>query len=241
MGREIMKAGRDIVVSICTDAHLCFIDTYRKWAHMWRGIPDTFVNWPSQVKNAFMSDDYLQENWHPHIGPGGWHDMDMFALGPQFSTATSSCPNKLTPDEQITHMTAWALYPSSLILSCDLDALSDFELRLFSNEEVIAVNQDRLGKSAIRVNEERSQVLDSRQPTREARTWARLLTDGSFAVGFFNLAESSAELSIDLASIGFSGSVGVRNLWERRNLGRVQNRFSIPVSAHGAQLVRIMP
>ena len=51
-----------------------------------------------------MSDDYLQEDWRPGIGPGGWHDMDMLALGPQFSTATSSCPNKLTPDEQIRKM-----------------------------------------------------------------------------------------------------------------------------------------
>ena len=80
----------------------------------------------------------------------------MFALGPQFYTPTSSCPNKLTPDEQITHMTAWALYPSPLILSCDLAALSEFELRLFANEEVIAVNQDRLGKPADPLCEERA-------------------------------------------------------------------------------------
>ena len=145
-----------------------------------------------------MSDDYLQEDWRPHIGPSGWHDLDMFALGPQFATATSSCPNKLTPDEQITHMTAWALYPSPLILSCDLAALSDFELRLFGNEEVIAVNQDRLGKPATRMCEERSQVPGSRQPWRNARIWARPLADGGFAIGLFNLADSPDELSFDL-------------------------------------------
>ena len=116
------------------------------------------------MKNAFMSDDYLQEDWRPHIGPSGWHDLDMFALGPQFATATSSCPNKLTPDEQITHMTASALYPSPIILSRDLDALSHFELRLFGNEEVIAIDQDRLGKPATRMSEERSQMPGSRQP-----------------------------------------------------------------------------
>ena len=93
---------------------------------------------------VWTSFDYLHEDWRPYIRPGGWHDLDMFALGPQFATATSSCPNKLTPDEQITHMTAWALYPSPLILSCDLTALSDDEVRLFGNEEVITVNQDRL-------------------------------------------------------------------------------------------------
>lgn len=241
MGRVLKAAARDIVLSICTEARLSHIDVYRTWAHMWRGIPDTFDTWSSLMKNAFMSDDYLQEDWRPHIGPGGWHDLDMFALGPQFATATGSCPNKLTPDEQITHMTAWALYPSPLILSCDLAALSDFELRLFGNEEVITINQDRLGKPATRMCEERSQASGSRQPRRNARVWARPLANGSFAIGLFNLADSPDELSVDLQALGLSGSVAVRNLWERCDLGRAQDRFSLLVPAHGAQLVRVKP
>jgi alpha-galactosidase len=239
MGRCVRAAARDIVLSICTEARLVYAETFKAWAQMWRGIPDTADNWASLMQNAFLSDGDGQENWRPHIGPGAWRDLDMFALGPQFQTPTSSCPNKLTEDEQITHMTAWAIYPSPLILSCDLTALSDFELRLFANEEVIAVNQDRLGKPAIRLREERSQSLLADQPHRNARISARPLADGSFAVAFFNLSTVPDEFTLDLQDIGLSGSVTVRNLWEGRDLGRSQSRLSISVPAHGAQLVRI--
>ena len=238
MGRHVKTAARDIVLSICTAARLKNIDAYKAWAHMWRGIPDTSDNWSSLLKNAFMSEDSHQENWRPHIGPGAWHDLDMFALGPQFHTSTSSCPNKLTPDEQITHMTAWAMYPSPLILSCDLTELGDFELRLFCNEEVIAVNQDRLGRPAVRVREERRQALASEQPDSNGRVWARTLADKSVAVAFFNLSAAPDELTCDLKDLGISGSVAARNLWERRDLGRIADRISIPVPAHGAQLIR---
>ncbi len=239
MGRALKAAPRDIVFSVCTDARLKDIAALKTWAQMWRGIPDTFDNWPSLLKNAFMSDDYLQEEWRPHIGPGAWHDLDMFALGPQFHSATSSCPNKLTPDEQITHLTAWAMYPSPLLLSCDLSALSDFELRLFGNEEVIAVNQDRLGKPAVRLREERIQALGPGQPLRQRRVWARPLADGSLAVACFNLADAPDELAVDFRDLGLPGSVRVRNLWERRDLGRASGRLAVPVPAHGAQLVRL--
>lgn len=241
MGRVVKAAPRDIILSLCTDARLRDIEALKTWAQMWRGIPDTGDNWPSLLKNAFMSDDYLREDWRPHIGPGAWHDLDMFALGPQFHSPTSSCPNKLTPDEQITHMTAWAIYPSPLILSCDLSALSDFELRLFGNEEVIAVNQDRLGKPAVRLHEERGQTLDADRPRRNGRIWARPLADGSLAVAFFNLAETADEPAVDFRDLGLSGSAAARNLWERRDLGRISGRLSVPVPPHGAQLVRLQP
>ena len=242
MGRLLKSAPRDIVFSLCTEARLTHVAAYKTWAQLWRGIPDTFDNWPSVVKNAFMSEDYFQEDWRPHIGPGAWHDLDMLALGPQFHTQASSCPNKLKPDEQITHMTAWALYPSPLILSCDLTALSDFELRLFGNEEVLAVNQDRLGRPAFRVAEERRQVSGNGDPVRNGRVWARPLADGSYAIGFFNLADRPDEGSLDLHALGLSGRrVAVRNLWERRDGGRVAERISVEVPAHGAQLLRVTP
>ncbi len=138
---------------------------------MWRGTGDTYDSWANMsTPTASCPTTATQEDWRPHIGPGGWHDLDMFALGPQFAAENRAvCPNQLTPDEQITHMTAWALYPSPLILSCDLAALNDFELRLFGNEEVIAVNQDRLGKPAVRMREERGQPMGAAQPRRHSR------------------------------------------------------------------------
>ncbi|MBT3276092.1 MAG: hypothetical protein HN368_23290, partial [Spirochaetales bacterium] len=234
MGRLVKAAPRDIVLSICTDARLVDVDAIKTWANMWRGLPDTRDDWLNVLGNAFLMEDVRREDWRPHVSPGSWNDLDMFALGPQ---ASQRRPNRLSQDEQITAMTAWALYPSPLILSCDLSALTDFELRLFSNTEVIAVNQDPLGKPAVRLSERREQSFHTGQLLHNARIWARSLADESVAIGFFNLSESSDLLSIDFKDLGLSGSIGARNLWERRNMGRVQGQLSIEVPAHGAQLI----
>ena len=85
------------------------------------------------------------------------------------------------------------------------------------------------------------QVTGAKLANCKKRIWFRPLEDGSAAVGFFNLAESPDELSLDVKDIGLSGSVIVRNLWERRDLGRIRDSFSIDVPAHGAQLVRVRP
>ena len=239
MGRLLKEAARDVVFSICTNARLADADTVTAWANMWRGLPDTRDNWSSVLRNAFLLEDSQREDWRPHVGPGSWNDLDMLALGPQFESPTACRPNRLSADEQIMSMTAWALYPSPLILSCDLSTLTDFELRLFANEEVIAMNQDPLGRPAMRVYERRRQALQAEQPQHNARIWARPLADDSVAIGFFNLAECGDLLSMDLKDLGFSGSVSARNLWERRDIGRVEGRLSIEVPAHGAQLVLV--
>jgi alpha-galactosidase len=239
MGRLAREAPRDIVVSICTNARLADADAIKAWANMWRGLPDTHDEWSSVLKNAFLLEDSQREDWRPHVKPGSWNDLDMLALGPQFETPTKCHPNGLSPDEQITSMTAWALYPSPLILSCDLSALTDFELRLFANEEVIAVNQDPLGKPAVRFCERREQSLQAAQPQHNARIWARPLAGGTVAIGFFNLAESPDMLSVALKDLGLSRSASARNLWERRDIGQVQDRLSVEVPAHGAQLILV--
>ncbi len=239
MGRIVKEAGRDIVMSICTNARLADVETIKKWTNMWRGLEDTDDIWPNVLQNAFLTEDERNEDWRPHVEPGSWNDLDMLALGPQFQSATKTNPNRLSPDEQITSMTAWALYPSPLILSCDLSALTDFELRLFANEEVIAVNQDPLGKPAVRLWEKRQQSLQDAQPEQNARIWARSLADGCIAIGFFNMAEAPATLSVELKDLGLTGLVSARNLWERRDIGQVQDLLSIEVPKHGAQLLLV--
>jgi alpha-galactosidase len=239
MGRLIRTASRDVVLSLCTRARYEDVDTIKTWANMWRNLPDTTDRWACVLENAFFLESARLENWRQHVAAGSWHDLDMLALGPQFESATTCCANKLSQDEQITAMTAWALYPSPLILSCDLSALSDFEARLFGNEEVIAVNQDALGEPSVRLRQERYQAMDTPQPHTDRHIWARPLADGGFAVGFFNLSERPDEISVRLEDLGLSQTVCVRNLWERRDLGRCSERVSVDVPAHGAQLLRI--
>jgi len=239
MGRILKAAPRDVVFSVCTGARLAHAGAYKTWTNMWRGMPDTADTWQSLLRNGFYTEDAMAENWRPHVGPGHWNDLDMTALGPQFHTNASTVPCRLSLDEQITHMSLWALYPSPLILSCNLGALDEFTLRLFANEEIIAVNQDRLGRPAVRVGEVRVQPVAAAQSRRDYRIQARPLADGSLAVGVFNLAETEDEISIGLRDLELSGRVAVRNLWERRDLGHFNEQVPITVPAHGAQMLKI--
>ena len=215
---------------------------FDKWTEMWRSIPDTADEWRSVLTNGFYADDHMGgEPWRPLVRPGKWNDLDMMALGPQFDTMTATKANRLTPDEQITHMTLWALYPSPLILSCALDAISDFELRLFANEEVLAVNQDRLGKAATRVREERSRRLTGDGRLRNCRIQARPLADKSLAVGVFNLAEQDDTVEVRGDDLALTGRFSARNLWERRDLGTFDGRMTMSVPGHGAQMLKVRP
>jgi len=240
MGRLLKNAPRDIVLSICTAAKLADVEACKKWANLWRGARDTQDSWNNILVTGFYAEENnLLENWRPQAGPGGWYDLDLLALGPQFNTKESTTPCKLTTEEQITHMSYWALYPSPIFLSCNLANLDDFTLRLFGNEEIIAVNQDRLGQPAVRIKETRRQAFASSKPQSENRVHARHLADGSMALGLFNLSDHPDEVTISLGDLEISGSVAVRNLWERKELGKMEGQIMLAVPAHGAQMLKV--
>jgi alpha-galactosidase len=242
MGRCLHAAPRDIVFSLCTGAEIEHVATYKKWANLWRGARDTQDTWNNILATGFYAEEvHRQENWRPHISPGNWYDLDMLALGPQFHTQTSTTSCKLTADEQITHMSYWALFPSPIFLSCNLVELDDFTLRLFCNEEIIAINQDRLASPAVRVKELLQTSLTSSHRLHDYRIHARRLADDTLAVGFFNLADHADELSITLNELQISGSVAVRNVWERRDLDPTNDRIVLHVPSHGSQIVTLRP
>ncbi len=239
MARPLKASSRDIILSVCTDAKIKWADSYIKWTEMWRSIPDTNDVWSSVLMNGFFADDQMGcEEWRQHVRPGKWNDLDMTALGPQFDTMTTTKANGLTHEEQITHMTLWALYPSPLILSCDLESINDFELRLFGNEEVIAVNQDSLGKASVRIREER-RLTDFGNRLTNIRIQAREMADSTKVVGLFNLADTEDIIEFSSKEINMPRNFKVRNLWERKDMGTYTNKLSIAVPAHGAQLLRV--
>jgi alpha-galactosidase len=242
MGRLVKKAPRDIVMSVCTGARLEHAEAFKQWANMFRGATDTHDSWNNILVTGFHSEDAgFLEDWRPHVGPGHWYDLDMMALGPQFQSADRTVPCRLSPDEQVSHMSYWALYPSPLMLSCDLTAMDDFTLRLFGNEEILAVNQDRLGAPAVRVSEIRTRPLASPRLLRNRRVHARPLADGSLAVGFFNLGELEDEVSVTMEELDMPRRVAVRDLWERKDLGSMEGRISLRVPAHGTRMIRLKP
>ncbi len=116
-----------------------------------------------------------------------------------------------------------------LILGNNLEQLDDFTKSLLTNDEVLDVDQDSLGKQATTVREDG-----------ETRVYAKPLADGSWAVGLFNLGPEVANVTVSWADLGIRGKQTVRDLWRQTNLSSFDGRFASPVAAHGVRLLRII-
>ena len=230
MSDELKQAPRDVVMSVCTEARLGWGKIWKTTVNMFRDMADTHGTWESIYDNAVTRDHQQSNKYH---GPGCWWDLDMLVLGPMMTTGQFEEVNELTRDEQIMHMTMWSLRPSPLLVSCDLSCIDELSLTLLSNEEVLAVNQDALGKPAERIIHRATKS----RPRLEEMVSAKSLADGSIAVGVFNLAGKARQITFKLEDIGLAGTVLVRDLWARRDLGSFNGEFSIGVPEHGAQLL----
>jgi alpha-galactosidase len=173
---------------------------------------------------------FKQDKAAPFAKPGNWNDPDMLIVGEVGWGKTH--PTRLTPDEQYTHISLWCLLSAPLLIGCDMEKLDDFTLNLLSNDEVLALDQDALGKEATCV------LSDG-----DLRVYEKELADGGHACGFFNLG--SAPLNLDfnqLAQFGFTGRLHVRDLWRQINLADVEAAngvLPLTIPAHGVALYKL--
>jgi alpha-galactosidase len=124
----------------------------------------------------------------------------------------------------------WCLLSAPLLIGCDLTEIDDFTLNLLTNDEVLAIDQDELGKEAVEVAK-----------TGGTRVYAKPLQDGSKAVGLFNLSEGSTIVSVDWKTLDIRGAQTVRDLWRQKDLGIFRDRFQATIPAHGVVLIRVIP
>jgi alpha-galactosidase len=115
-----------------------------------------------------------------------------------------------------------------LIFSGDMTRLDDFTLSLLTNDEVIDVDQDPLGKPGRRM------ARDG-----DLEVWARDMEDGSLAVGLFNRGEEATAVTAKWSDLGIKGKRIVRDLWRQRDLGKYDSEFKADVPRHGVVLVRL--
>jgi hypothetical protein len=167
----------------------------------------------SQVDNA------------PYAGPGHWNDPDMLVLG-WVGWGPNLHYTRLTPSEQYTHVSLWCLLSAPLLLGCDLDRLDPFTLGLVTNDEVLAVNQDPLGKQAIPV------LIDG-----EVQVWVKEMADGSRAAGLFNLSAKAIKYSLPLATIGLENFTRGRDLWRQEEVKLSDGVLTAVIPSHGVLLV----
>ena len=235
MGGFLRDQPRDIVFSLCQYGN----NDVWKWGasvngNCWRMTGDVNDSWRSIKQIGFYQDKAA-----PFAKPGNWTDPDMLIVG--WVGWGRPHPTSLTPDEQYTHISLWCMLAAPLLIGSDMDKLDDFTLSLLTNDEVLAVDQDELGKQAtcaIKISEIGGRVAD-------VRIYEKELADGGRAIGFFNLGTEPVKLEFkDFAQLHMSGKQAIRDLWRQQNIATVntaQDSLPLTLPAHGVLLCKFTP
>ena len=220
----LRNSGRDILYSLSNSTPFATIAELSKVSNAWRTGGDIRDEWKSLKSRLFS-----QDKWAQYAGPGHWNDPDMMVVGVVGWNAPEKHSTKLTPDEQYTHMSAWCLMSVPLLLGCDITKMDEFTLSLLKNDEVIAVNQDPLGKQA---------TVISMQG--EAGVMAKDMEDGSKAVGLFYPGDNaSQQVVLKWDDLGINGKYIVRDLWRQKDLGTFDSKFKADVVMHGVVMISL--
>ena len=214
MQQALLATGRPIVYSFCQYGW----DAVWEWgpslgANLWRTTGDINATYDRMALIGFS-----QAGLSKYAGPGHWNDPDMLEVG----------NGKLKPDENRTHMSLWVLLAAPLLAGNDLSKMTPETLAILTNREVIAIDQDPLGQQGDRVSE-----------VGPLEIWAKPLKGGDKAVGLFNRNDSTLPITVKLSDVGFAGGAKARDIWQAKDLGKIQGSYTATVPGHGVVLLRL--
>jgi alpha-galactosidase len=214
MGDALAATGRPIVYSLCEYG----MGGVEKWGpdvsgNLWRTTGDIRDAWDSMIDNIRK-----QVPTAPYAGPGHWNDPDMLEVG----------NGHMTDDEYRTHMSLWALTAAPLLAGNDVRSMSPVTSSILLNREVIAIDQDSLGRQASPV---KSGSLER---------WEKPLADGSVAVGLVNMGSSPVRGILAAHDLSLKGQVTkARDLWAHGNVEFKNGEYSATIPSHGTLLLRV--
>jgi alpha-galactosidase len=225
MRNALDKVDRDIIFSLCQYG----MGNVSEWGsrpevagNLWRTTGDITDTWGSLSSIAFS-----QHGLETFAGHNHWNDPDMLVVG-KVGWGPNLHPSRLTKNEQITHITMWSILAAPLLIGCDLTQLDPFTLALLTNDEVLEVNQDGLGRQGRR-----------RGFSGLTEVWARPLEDGTMAVALINRGREHAPVTATWQTLELKGKQPVRDLWLHKDLGLAEGSFTAEVPRHGAMLLKI--
>jgi alpha-galactosidase len=239
MAEALRATGRPIVFSICEwGTHIPWLWGAEVGGNLWRTTDDIQDRWSGRKQwpndgccsNGVLDIVDQEAPLYSYAGPGHWNDPDMLEVGNGGMTAA----------EDRAHFSLWCLLAAPLITGNDLRNMSAETKEILTNREVIAVDQDPLGRQGRRVA---SQVIQRGGITVETEVWSKESHDGSRAVILLNRGESPTEISVAWLQIGYPNHLAaeVRDLWAHKNLGKFTASFTATVPGHAAVMVTVKP
>jgi alpha-galactosidase len=216
MDDALKATGRPIVYSLCQYGW----DSVWEWgpqvgANLWRTTGDIQPNW-----NSMYTILNMQAGLAKYAGPGHWNDPDMLEVG----------NGKLTLGENRVHFSMWAMLAAPLLAGNDLPNMTPEVKAILTNKDVIAIDQDKLGREGTRIYSEG-----------EVDVWSRHLAGGAMAIAVVNAGServSTHPFHLDLAKLGLHGAQQATDLWTGKEMQLTAN-MPIEIPSHDILLVRI--
>jgi alpha-galactosidase len=213
MHEALVKTGRPIVYSVCQYGS----DSVWEWGeevggNLWRTTDDISDSYRSMALIGFS-----QAGLEKFAKPGHWNDPDMLEVG----------NGGMNADQYRTQMSLWAILAAPLLAGNDLSKMDETTKSILMNNEVIAVDQDKLGIQGFRLG--------------PLQTWVRPLADGAKAVALFNFVTDDVPqpITVRLKDLGFSGPVHARDLWAHKDLGLINDSYTATPPEGGVVMLRL--
>jgi alpha-galactosidase len=223
----LYAAGRPIVFSLCEWGS----NKPWEWAgnvgHLWRTTGDISDSWNSMINIVAQEKDLAK-----YAGPGHWNDPDMLEIG----------NGRMTNEEYRTHFTLWCMLAAPLIAGNDLQNMSPETRAILLNKDLIAIDQDSLGRQATCYRD-----------NGDYQIWIKPLVNNEKALCLLNKSDEKKSVLVDFAMLSQVRAGGrgraislnienfnVRDLWEHKDLTLKETSIYIDLVPHSVKVYRFI-
>ena len=215
MRDALFAAGRPIVFSLCEWGSNKPWEWASSVGQLWRTTGDINDSWNSMI-------DIVEQNrnYSGSAGPGHWNDPDMLEIG----------NGHMTTEEYKTHFSLWCMMAAPLIAGNDLQNMTPETKAILLNKELIALDQDSLGKQGVCTRECAGYEI-----------WVKDLSNDEKAVCLLNKSDEKKSVLVDFDFL--SGSVSnfrVRDLWEHKDLKLKETSMYIDILPHAVKVYKFI-
>jgi len=225
MRDALYQAGRPVVFSICEWGTTKPWEWGKNVGHLWRSTEDIINCF--DCKNYWGGQGVVQiidlfTEIGSYTGPGHWNDADMLEVG----------NGVLTPSEERLHISMWSMFSSPLMAGNDLRKMSPETISVLTNREVLSIDQDKLGISAIRW-----------MKYGDLEIWFKPLDNGEYAFCFINRGNQPVTVDQDLKTsvkkYVIDDSYMIRDLWKHENTGSTKENVKCSLPAHDVLMIKL--
>ncbi|RLD84239.1 MAG: glycoside hydrolase family 27 protein [Bacteroidetes bacterium] len=249
MSKALKKSGRDIVFAICEWGQR----EPWTWAsaaggNLWRTTWDSRDIWETKIYNGghagIMNILDKQVDLEKYARPGSWNDPDMLMVGLYGKGKSSSHGggNGCTDTEYKSHFSLWCMLAAPLIVNLDVRDINESTKNILLNKEMIAIDQDKLGKQA-------SRIIDCD----DINVFLKQLSNNEWAICFLNRSKKTKSIDFNWNTFELNGkkikvesklkinkTYNLRDIWKHKTIGNTETNLKAKIESHDVLVLRLI-